>query len=310
MWPGEMETTPTQEKELFHQRDRPESFQQHPSRDSFQQDQDDISELGTRIISAHLKSPDPISTQAMQVYRQTGKRFNLVLVKANKVESRERGTVDGYDLSKVQIIPSYGTRTWTSVSLNPQTVLFRVDDVSPVTRILTFQQTKDMFEFQQSVTGFKVVHDDARVLATSQETKSLFGGSRRQDLCRLQIWLAPVTKIASDVPSMGIGSASIQPYLTTRTSQRDSRRSSQTTFSSSRSPNRSFLTLSPRQSRPKNTPSVFSSASKPSISSRSSVIQELTMPGQGMREEYSQYQCYHASCFSLFRGMTHPPGHF
>ncbi len=67
----------------------------------------------------------------------------------------------------------------------------------------------DMLEFQQAVTGYKVVHDEsvllgavyypsprmlttsrARVLATVQESR-LLGGSRRQELCRLQIWTAP-----------------------------------------------------------------------------------------------------------------------
>ena len=267
MWPGEIESTPTQEK-IFHQGIQPDPFHQ--------QDQQELSELGTRIMSAHLRSSDPAHTQAMQVYRQMEKRFNLALVKANTAEGRERETVDGFDLSRVQLIPSYATRTWTSVSLDPQTILFRVDDVSPVTRILAFQHLKDMFEFQQTVTGFKVIHDDARVLATCQESK-LFGGTRRQDICRLQIWHASTSQPKHDLPSTSAGT---QPYLKTPSSARDSHRYSQTSFSSSRSPNGSLLTLSPGQKR-SYSPSVFSSKSKPSFSSRSSVVQELSLPGQG-----------------------------
>ena len=84
---------------------------------------------------------------------------------------------DGFDLEKVQIVPSYAKRTWNSPSLDPQTMVFKTDDMSPVSRTLAFYQTKgasnilsidvfkltltpDMFEFQQVVTGYKVIHDE------------------------------------------------------------------------------------------------------------------------------------------------------
>jgi hypothetical protein len=84
---------------------------------------------------------------------------------------------DGFDLEKVQIVPSYAKRTWTTPALDPQTMVFKTDDMSPVSRTLAFYQTKgasimtstdvlnltstpDMFEFQQALTGYKVIHDE------------------------------------------------------------------------------------------------------------------------------------------------------
>jgi hypothetical protein len=84
---------------------------------------------------------------------------------------------DGFDIDKVQIIPSYAKRTWTTPASEPQTMAFKTDEMSPITRTLAFYQTKgesyirstnsfkltstpDMFEFQQAVTGYKVIHDE------------------------------------------------------------------------------------------------------------------------------------------------------
>ncbi|KAF8855615.1 hypothetical protein BDZ45DRAFT_692391 [Acephala macrosclerotiorum] len=54
---------------------------------------------------------------------------------------------DNCDLKRVEIIPSYAMRCWTSPSLHPQTIVFRTDSDAPVSRALIFQQNKDLFEF-------------------------------------------------------------------------------------------------------------------------------------------------------------------
>jgi hypothetical protein len=69
-------------------------------------------------------------------------------------------------------------RTWTASSLEPQTILFRTDHRSPLSRTLIFQQKKglllehtcvedhklrlnsDMFEFQQKLTGYNIGYDE------------------------------------------------------------------------------------------------------------------------------------------------------
>lgn len=69
-------------------------------------------------------------------------------------------------------------RTWTASSLEPQTILFRTDHRSPISRTLIFQQKKglisentciedhklrlilDMFEFQHKLTGYNVGFDE------------------------------------------------------------------------------------------------------------------------------------------------------
>ncbi|KAH8649407.1 hypothetical protein BGZ60DRAFT_520732 [Tricladium varicosporioides] len=162
-------------------------------------------ELGVKIKSTHLRASDPSYTQTISVYRQTEKRFNLQLLSTSTSERREKETIDGYDIEHVQIIPHYAKRTWTSPSSEPQTILFRVDSISPVYRVLAFHQNKDLFEFQQAITGYKVVHDDIRVLVTSQESK-LLRGTRRQDLCRLQLWSAPS-------PRADVSTTAQMPYL-------------------------------------------------------------------------------------------------
>jgi hypothetical protein len=67
---------------------------------------------------------------------------------------------DNFDLDYVEIIPLYAMRTWTSPSSNPQTMLFRTDSVAPFSRTLVFKQDKNLFEFQQAITGYRVNHDE------------------------------------------------------------------------------------------------------------------------------------------------------
>ncbi|CZR61863.1 uncharacterized protein PAC_11760 [Phialocephala subalpina] len=154
---------------------------------------------------------------------------------------------DNYDLGQVQLNPSYALRTWTAPSLEPQTINFRTDQNSPFSRTLVFHQNKDMFDFQQKMTGYRVVHDEPRVLATSQESK-LLGGSNRQDLGRLQLWSAPPpSKDDSKVPP-------------SETSLSSRKRMSQASSSSNSS------------SKKKSTPSIFSRTSRSSSASRSTIV--------------------------------------
>ncbi|KUJ21640.1 uncharacterized protein LY89DRAFT_767791 [Mollisia scopiformis] len=169
---------------------------------------------------------------------------------------------DNYDFDHVEIVPSYALRTWATASVHPLTMLFKTDGAAPFSRNLVFQQNKDLFEFQQAITGFKVKHDDTRVLATSQESKIL-GGSRRQDLCRLQLWSAPPPVIDfADVS----GSSSSR-------STSEARRASQTSFSSS-------STMTGQSRKKPSAPSMFSSTSRKSTSSRKSIaIDTPSLPG-------------------------------
>jgi len=110
-----------------------------------------------------------------------------------------------------------------------------------------------MFEFQQAITGYKVVHDDARVLATSQESK-LLGGKTRQDLCRLQIWTASPSKIDASMETQ-------MPYPVSTSSA--SRGSSHTSFAS-------ITSTQPRRKSSVFTLSTISSGLKMSANSTSS----------------------------------------
>lgn len=208
----------------------------------------DLRERGTL-----LKSPDQNYTQTLRILRQTESHSSLVLMMTPLSEGREKETTDNYELDKVQIVPSYAMRTWTSSSLEPQTILFRTDHRSPLSRTLVFQQKKDMFEFQHKLTGYNVGYDEARVLATSQES-TLLGGSSRQDLCRLQLWYAPTP---NPEENLALLSPAPPPVSTAPGSKRTSW-SSRSTSSSSGS-----------RTKRLSTPSIFSIRS--SSSGRSSV---------------------------------------
>jgi len=101
--------------------------------------------------------------------------------------------------------------------------------------------------------------NSTRVLTTSYESK-LLGGSRRQDLCRLQLWLAPTPKV--DIQSAS-SSGTTTPYSTA--AGLDSRRSSQTSFTSSNSARKKSGTSAL---------SMFSGGMRSSSSSRSSVVHD------------------------------------
>jgi len=123
-----------------------------------------------------------------------------------------------------------------------------------------------MFEFQKAITGYKVVHDDVRVLATSQESKFL-GGTRRQDLCRLQIWTSSPSKV--DAPT-----ETQRPYpASTFTALRQPSQTSFTTITTTQPRRRSSVfTLSTVSSGPKeSTNSTSSSSSDPQAPPKSAV---------------------------------------
>ncbi|KAN0075078.1 hypothetical protein V8E54_007689 [Elaphomyces granulatus] len=230
-------------------------------------------ELGTRIISAHLRSSDLNYTQTLEVYRQTEKRFSLVLVKASISEGRDKETTDGYDLEDVRITPSYAMRTWASLPAEPQTIRFRTDSRSPLYRSLTFYQLKDMFEFQQAITGYKVVHDDARVLTTSQQSK-LLGGRRRQDFCRLQIWTASPSK--SDATTAG------RTVYAASTSSASIRSSQTSLLNSPTQPRKSSVfSLSSVSGKTKTYATSISSSSSSSVTTDLQVPANFVVPASG-----------------------------
>ncbi|KAF8865685.1 hypothetical protein BDZ45DRAFT_736257 [Acephala macrosclerotiorum] len=249
---------PTPDLIAIFERQRPPSqqIQQSPllqKAENFQQKQQNPIELDDTSVPnwevERIQHPD--YTQTLQVYKQTETRSSLVLVKTSLSGGREKESTDNYDLGQVQVIPSYALRTWTAPSLEPQTMMFRTDQNSPFSRTLVFHQNRGyMFDFQQKMTGYRVVHDEPRVLATSQESK-LLGGSNRQDLGRLQLWSAPP-------PSKDDIKSSSSQSSTSHTSS--SKRMSQASSSSNSS------------SKKKSTPSIFSRTSRSSSASRSTIV--------------------------------------
>jgi hypothetical protein len=101
--------------------------------------------------------------------------------------------------------------------------------------------------------------NSTRVLTTSYESK-LLSGSRRQELCRLQLWLAPAPKVDNQSAT---SSGTATPYSTA--AGLASRRSSQTSFTSSNSA---------RRKSAMSALSMFSGGMRSSSSSRSSVVHD------------------------------------
>jgi len=158
-----------------------------------------------------MMSSDPAYSSSLRLFHQTEKWYNLMLLRsALSVAGRVRETIDSFDVANAQLIPSYAVQTLPSTSVEPRTIRFKADCHSPIIRDLAFTHTKDMFTFQQALTGYTVVHDCGRVLTTCQESR-FFGGKRRQDLCRLQIWTAWQSKAQRECvsPTPLIGQSSL-----------------------------------------------------------------------------------------------------
>ncbi|KAK4185801.1 hypothetical protein QBC35DRAFT_502847 [Podospora australis] len=109
------------------------------------------------------------------------------------------------DLSSVQVMPM-------DDAFSPQNDCYSLF-VDPIRNggqagfSLAFYGKRGLFNFQQVVTGYKVVDDLAGVRVSIQQASRVIGGSQRIGTCRVQLWSSTVRPTGRSIPREILGSS-------------------------------------------------------------------------------------------------------
>ncbi|KAK4120037.1 hypothetical protein N657DRAFT_636913 [Parathielavia appendiculata] len=134
--------------------------------------------------------------QLLDVYKEydAPELLILVLCDANRLKQHHHRV----DLGCLHLAPCIeavmGKDGIYSVTMNP------VKGRSQVGFKLAFQGPEDLFEFQEWMTGYKVVDDFPGTVITSQRANAMFGGERRSDTGGVQVWSSTRLSSGSKLP--------------------------------------------------------------------------------------------------------------
>ncbi|KAK4033070.1 hypothetical protein C8A01DRAFT_50286 [Parachaetomium inaequale] len=176
-----------------------------------QQEDDDDPRRGEKVAACRLRNTSTTTGQSLEVYRHAEGQEHLTVITSG---AGRADRVHQVDLKCVHLAPSLE-------AVSPNTSFYSIT-LSPVRSHnqsgfrLTFQGEEDLFEFQEWMTGYKVVDDYPNTVVTSQRANAIIGGERRRDTGRVQLWSSTRPSPGSQLPEEFLDSEpSTQPRRTT-----------------------------------------------------------------------------------------------
>lgn len=126
-------------------------------------------------------------TQELALVRQSDTKLQMRQTSSKISGAPNHNTIrDPINLLRARYVPLYADPSTSPEVLN---VTFKGDDDSGEDRALSFLKLTDLLDFQQAITGYKVVYDDPDIRTLLfQSTGFLKSGKKTGEVGRVQIW--------------------------------------------------------------------------------------------------------------------------
>ncbi|KAH6622697.1 hypothetical protein F5144DRAFT_581216 [Chaetomium tenue] len=158
------------------------AWQEHEVRRPLQEE-DDNPRRGERVAVCRLRGTNATPEQLLEIYREKGNQEHLTIITSGPGRADR---VHDVDLRFVHLAPSIEA---VRPNGGPYSVTLSTTNSRGEGGFrLAFQSEEDAFEFQESMTGYKVVDDYPNTVVTRQHAGRVLGGERRSDTGRVQLW--------------------------------------------------------------------------------------------------------------------------
>lgn len=138
------------------------------------------------ILRVTMDSRDRNTRQELVLIRKSEKKLQLQNFTSRIAGPPSRDVIrDWVNLDKAYFVPLYATPQSSPRAMN---VIFRGDQTSSEDTALMFLKMTELLDFQQAITGYKVVLDDADVATHGYQSTGVFTGKHSREVGRIQIW--------------------------------------------------------------------------------------------------------------------------
>ncbi|GAB1312830.1 hypothetical protein MFIFM68171_03040 [Madurella fahalii] len=168
-----------------------------------QEEEDDNPRRGENVLTCRLQSVNA-GERSLEVYQQSGAYEQLTIITCG---AGRPDRIHQIDLASMHLRPSPEvvgpSNSFYSVALSPDSN--RTENGFK----LVFSSKRDLFRFQQVMTGYRVVDDYAGIRLTCQRARRLIGGERKTDTGRVQLWSSTAQYAGPNLPQEFVGSSTV-----------------------------------------------------------------------------------------------------
>ena len=138
------------------------------------------------ILRVNLDSCDRNTRQELVLIRKSDHKLQLQNCTSRMTGAPNRDVIrDWVNLDRAYFVPLYAVPKSSPRAMN---VIFRGDESSSEDNALMFKKMTELLDFQQAITGYKVILDDADIRTHSFKSTGVFTGKHFRDVGRIQIW--------------------------------------------------------------------------------------------------------------------------
>ena len=138
------------------------------------------------ILRVSLLSSSRHRKQELVLIRQSDSKLQMQNFSSKITGAPNREIVrDHINLERAYYVSLYASPKSSPEALN---VVFRGDESAGEDTALSFLKLKDLLDFQQAITGYKVVFDEPDIKTLLFQASGLFGGKKTAEVGRIQIW--------------------------------------------------------------------------------------------------------------------------
>ena len=138
------------------------------------------------ILRVTLASSSRHRKQELVITRRNETKLQMQNFSSRTTGPTNREVVkEGINLERAYFVPLYASPNSLATAMN---IVFRGDESTQEDTALSFLNMNDLLKFQQAITGYRVVLDDADISTHLYKSTGVFSGKWNSEVGRLQIW--------------------------------------------------------------------------------------------------------------------------